>query len=201
MSPRHALIVLAHPCEDSFAAAVARTATESMTAAGATVEVLDLYACGFTAVMSATERAAYMTDTPISDPMVSDHAAAVNRADTLVFVYPTWWSGPPAILKGWLERVLVRGVAFDLDPRSGRIRPQLSHIRHIIGISTYGSPRHYVWAINDNGRRTLTRSLRLVAGWRTRTTWLGLYAIDTASERDRTAFMAKVADRVGRGVA
>lgn len=200
MSLRHALVVLAHPCEDSFSAALARTATESMTAAGATVEVLDLYACGFAAVMSATERAAYMSDTPISDPMVSEHAAAVARADTLVVVYPTWWSGPPAILKGWFERVLVRGVAFELDPRSGRIRPCLGHIRHIIGISTYGSPRHYVWAINDNGRRIVTRSLRMVAGWRTRTTWLGLYAIDTASEADRIAFMARVADRVRRCV-
>jgi hypothetical protein len=69
----------------------------------------------------------------------------------LVFVYPTWWSGLPAILKGWLERVLVPGVGFVLDERTNKVRPGLGQVRHLVGISTYGSPRSYVRSSTTTG--------------------------------------------------
>ena len=95
--------------------------------------------------------------------MVAEHAALVQQAQTLVFVYPTWWSQPPAILRGWLERVLVPGVAFRFDDK-GKVRPGLQHVRRIIGISTYGAPWTYVKLLNDGGRRMLTRALRMNCG-------------------------------------
>jgi NAD(P)H dehydrogenase (quinone) len=109
-----------------------------------------------------------------------------------VFVYPTWWSSLPAILKGWLERVMVPGVSFRFDERTGKVRPALGNVRTIVGISTYGSRRSYVRLMNDNGRRILTRALRVSCGIRTRTRWLGLYAIDTATESRRAEFAAHV---------
>jgi len=127
--------------------------------------------------------------------VIAEHAALVQSVDTLVFVYPTWWSSLPAILKGWLERVMVPGVAFVFDD-SGKVQRNLMHIRRIVGISTYGSPRLYVRAINDNGRRTLMRVLRLSCGWRTRGRWLGLYAIDTATAAQRAAFLRRVDRRM-----
>lgn len=190
------LLVLAHPSADSFNHACARAATAGLERAGHQVDTIDLYADGFTTAMSRDERAAYDTDTPILDPQVADHAARLKRSDALVFVYPTWWSGLPAILKGWLERVMVPGVSFDFDPVSGKVRPALQHVRRIVGISTYGSPRRNVMLINDNGRRILTRALRLNCGWRARTTWLGLYAMDTVTDADRRAFLARIETRM-----
>ncbi|MEO5902206.1 MAG: NAD(P)H-dependent oxidoreductase, partial [Ilumatobacteraceae bacterium] len=118
-------------------------------------------------------------------------------ADTLIFVYPTWWSTMPAILKGWLERVMVPGVGFVFDA-SGRVRPGLTHVRRLVGISTYGSPHWYVRLVNDNGRRTISRALRMSTGWRTRTTWLPLYGVDATTIQQRDAFVAGVASAVGR---
>ena len=109
-----------------------------------------------------------------------------------MFVYPTWWSGLPAILKGWLERVMVPGVGFRLDERTNKVRPGLGQMRHLIGISTYGSPRSYVRFVNDNGRRIITRALRMSCGFRVRISWLGLYAIDTSTVTDRDEFAARV---------
>lgn len=188
----HAAVVIAHPCADSFTAALGARAAAGLRAAGHTVDVLDLYALGFRTAMSAAEHAAYHGDEPILDPLVRAHADLVRRVDALVFVYPTWWSGLPAILKGWLERVMVPGVGFVFDDRTGAVRPGLTNIRRIVGISTYGSPRRYVRLINDNGRRTLTRALRISCGLRTRTRWLGLYGIDTSSDAERSAFAASV---------
>lgn len=190
-----ALVVVAHPSTDSFCHALADRAVAGLRAAGHDVTVLDLYAEGFRVAMSADERAAYHGDEPILDPMVQLHADAVLGADALVFVYPTWWSGLPAILKGWLERVLVPGVGFRFDDK-GKVRPGLGQVRHLVGISTYGSPRSYVRLVNDNGRRTITRALRLSCGFRVRSHWHGFYAIDTSSRAERAEFAARVESRM-----
>lgn len=189
------LVVLAHPNADSFNHAVAQRACATLSAAGHDAELLDLYAAGVRAAMSPAERTAYHSDQPLLDPLIATHVELLRAAEALVFVYPTWWSSLPAILKGWLERVMVPGVAFVFN-EEGKVRPGLTHVRRIIGISTYGSPRVYVGAINDNGRRTLTRALRMICGLRTRCSWLGLYAIDTATTAQREAFLQRVEKRM-----
>ena len=188
----HAVVIVAHPCEDSFTQALAARAVAGLRAAGHGVDVLDLYQLGFQAAMTEQERLAYHSDVPILDPMVAEHAAIVKRADALVFVYPTWWSGLPAILKGWLERVMVPGVGFVFDERTDTIKPGLTNIRRLIGVSTYGSSRTYVKCINDNGRRTIRRALRISCNMRTRVKWHAMYAIDTATDEQRRAFADSV---------
>jgi len=190
------LVVLAHPNVDSFNHAITRRAQAALEANGHTVHLLDLYALGFRAAMSADERRAYHGEQPISDPLVAEHAALVRACEALVFVYPTWWSAMPAILKGWLERVLVPGVGFEFDDK-GKVAPGLRNVRHLVGISTYGSPRLYVKALNDNGRRTVLRTLRLSTGLRTRGRWLALYAIDAADAQRREAFLQRVERTLG----
>jgi putative NADPH-quinone reductase len=187
-----ALVVVAHPSQDSYCHALVDRAVTGLRSAGHEVVVLDLYAVGFRAELTHAERAAYHGDTPILDPLVAEHAALVQRAEAIVFVYPTWWSGLPAILKGWLERVLVPGVGFVLDERTNKVRPGLGQMRRLVGITTYGSPRSYVRLVNDNGRRIISRALRMSCGLRVRTSWLGLYAIDTSTPAQRQAFLARV---------
>ena len=189
------VVVLAHPNSDSFTHAIAERASAGLRGAGHDVQVLDLYALDFRAAMSRDDHVAYHSGHPAIDPMVADHGALILRAQALVFVYPTWWSSLPAILKGWLERVMVPGVAFVFNEK-GKVRPGLSNIRRIVGISTYGSPRLYVRLINDNGRRTLMRALRLNTGLRTRTSWLGLYAIDSATAAQRSEFLNSVEQKM-----
>jgi putative NADPH-quinone reductase len=193
-----ALLVVAHPCDDSYCHAVADAADRGLIAGGHSVDRIDLYAERFEPAMSLAERLAYESDDPILDDQVADHAERLLAAHLLVFVYPTWWAGPPAILKGWLERVMVPGVGFTFDERSGKVRPGLSQVRRIVGISTYGSPRWYVRLVNDNGRRILRRALRMSCGLRARTIWLGLYAMDTTSDDQRRDFLARVERRTAR---
>lgn len=190
-----AVVVVAHPCADGFARAAAARAVAGLERGGHEVDVIDLYASGFRAAMSREERIAYETDDPILDPQVGDHAARLQRAQWLVFVYPTWWSGLPAILKGWLERVLVPGVGFVFNSR-GKVRPGLTHVRRIVGISTYGSPWLFTKLINDNGRRMLTRALRVSTGLRARPTWLALYSMDSATDEERAAFLDRIERRM-----
>ncbi len=187
-----AAVILAHPNPDSFSHELARRAVAGLAAGGHDVELVDLAAIGFRAAMSPAERAAYHGGDPVLDPQVQTQIDLIRSVEALVFVYPTWWSGLPALLKGWLERVMVPGVGFTFDARTGRVRPALTHVDHLVGISTYGSPRWYVRAVNDNGRRTLMRALRLSCGLRVSRHWLGLYAIDSSDETERREFAARV---------
>jgi NAD(P)H dehydrogenase (quinone) len=188
--------VLCHPNPGSFTHAAARAAASAAADAGHRVTLLDLYAVGFDPVMSADDLRRYQENDSTVAPGTVVHAEAVRNADVLVFVYPTWWSGLPAVLKGWLDKVMVPGVAFSLDERS-KVRPGLTHVRRIVAVSTYGSPRRYVRFVNDNGRRILFRALRMSTGWRARTTFVGLYSMDTATAADRERHLARVADVMG----
>lgn len=188
-----ALVVVAHPCPESFTHAAARAAVTGLERAGHEVTTIDLYAVGFRAAMSREERIAYHSERAICSALVEEHARLLQRSQIVAFVYPTWWSGLPAILKGWLERVMVPGVGFTFDPETHRIGPNMQHIRHVVGVSTYGSPKRYVKLVNDNGRRVLSRALRLSCGRRPpRATWLALYAMDRSTDEQRRAFLGRV---------
>jgi NAD(P)H dehydrogenase (quinone) len=193
-----ALVVYAHPSPDSLTHALYEAATGALTAAGHEVVGLDLYAEELAPAMSEAERRAYHSDQPIIDPAVARHADLVRWADALVFVYPTWWMGLPAILKGWLERVLVPGVAFHLDPATHRVVSDLGSVRRVVGITTYGSSWRAVRLVHDGGRRTLLRALRMLCGRRCRTAWLALHSVDATTPGERARFIARVEERLRR---
>jgi putative NADPH-quinone reductase len=186
------LVIHAHPDSESFSHAILAATLDGLARAGHDATVIDLYALDYPGGLSRDEWRAYETNSPVLDPLVAEHVALVRSADALVFVYPTWWSSVPAILKSWLERTMVMGLAFTLDERTRSIQPGLGHLRHLVGISTYGSPRWYVKLINDNGRRTITRTLRLSTGGKARTTWLPLYTLDGRTPDSRRAFLDRV---------
>jgi putative NADPH-quinone reductase len=190
--------VHAHPARTSVNPALYETTVRALERAGHAVDALDLYAEGYEPRMSAAERRAYHGATPVVSDDVARHAALVRRAEALVFVYPTWWGGLPAILKGWLERTLVPGVAFTFDPVTHEVRRGLTNVRRIVGITTYGSSRAYVTAMGDGGRRTLNRTLRLVCHRWCRTRWLALHRLDTATVDDRLAFLDRVERSLGK---
>lgn len=186
-----AVVIVANPNPESFSHAIVDRVRRGLEFGGNEVVVHDLYAEGFRAAMSLEERVAYPTEQPVLDPLVAEHIADLQSADILVFVYPTWWSSVPAILKGWFERTMVEGVGFVFNEQN-KVRPGLTNVRRLVGITTYGSPWRYVKTINDNGRRTIKRALRLSTGWGTRSTWLPLYGMDTMSAGRRDRFLTKV---------
>ena len=185
------LVIHCHPVADSYSAELRNAVCGGARSGGHEVRVLDLAAQNFAAVMSADELGRYKAvSSEVSDDLVQ-HIDSVMWAEVLVFVYPTWWSTLPAQLKGWLERVMRPGVAFVFDERN-KVRPGLRQIRHIVGVTTYGSKWLYVKLMKDAGRRTLLRALKLNTTWRTKSTWLPLYGIDGASENERTEFLNRV---------
>jgi NAD(P)H dehydrogenase (quinone) len=185
------VVVYAHPNESSFSAALRDAAIDGLRSRGHNVRLHDLYHDDFVAFMSAEERHAYHGDQPIVDDLVARYATDVLWAQAIVVVYPTWWMTMPAILKAWLERVMVPGVAFTFND-AGKVVSLLGNVRRVAGVSTYGASRHAVRFATDGGRRTITRALRLSCGWRTRSEWHGLYSLDSTTIEQRAAFIERV---------
>ncbi|MFM7507757.1 MAG: NAD(P)H-dependent oxidoreductase, partial [Rubrivivax sp.] len=99
------LVVFCHPDPESFGAALLRTATTALQAAGHELRVIDLYAEGFDPVFSRAEKRSYLTDTAQNVAGVAVHVEALRWAEGWIAVYPTWTYGLPAMFKGWLDRV------------------------------------------------------------------------------------------------
>lgn len=190
------LVVYSHPVETSLCAALRETAVESLTRRGHEVRVLDLYAEGFDPVLSRVERIDYH-ERGANERAIADHLAAIRWAQMLVFVYPTWWYGLPAMLKGWLDRVWVPHATFTLPRDDQPIRGLMKNITRIAAISTAGASRLWLAIVGNPGRRTLLTGVRAICHPRCRTLWLAHYNIDTSTSRSRSAFL----ERVGRELA
>lgn len=106
-----ALIIYAHPYERSFNKAILDTAIAALESAHMRVLVEDLNKEGFNPVVSAEDLAAH-TGAGTGSSDIDTCQARMKAADYLVFIYPVWWGGMPAILKGYIERVLVSGFAY-----------------------------------------------------------------------------------------
>ncbi|HEX6591420.1 MAG TPA: NAD(P)H-dependent oxidoreductase [Moraxellaceae bacterium] len=122
----HVLIVHAHPEPQSFTTSMMKTAVADLTAAGHSVEVSDLYAMNWNPVTSAEDfgsrknadylvyaleqRHSYEAGTIAAD--IAAEVEKVKKADLIIFSFPLYWFSVPAILKGWIDRVLISGVCY-----------------------------------------------------------------------------------------
>ena len=150
---------------------VVSEAIEELRAADHEVDLLGLH--DFNGVMSPAERAAYHSDEPVISDDVRDSAERLRLAEALLFCYPTMAFNVPAVMKGWLERVLVPGVAFVFDDKH-RVRPGMQNIRRIGAITTSPHGRLTRLRARDAGKRTTARTLRLSAHKRCRTTFVSV---------------------------
>lgn len=187
------LVIGCHPLGDSFSAALRRGAVEALEAAGHVVELRDLYAAGFSPVLTARERRDYY-DTGADRSAVADEIAALRRADALVLVYPTWWFGMPALLKGWFDRVWLPGVAFALGG-ARVLEPRLTNIRRIAVVTTYGSPRWLLWLVGWPDWRLVRFGIRPLCARDCRLEWLALTGMDRAEAPARARFLGRVRRR------
>jgi NAD(P)H dehydrogenase (quinone) len=155
LTPVRCLIVLAHPLGESLSAHLAKVAGTQARAVGWDVTVRDLYADDFDPRLIGAERASYYTG--FDGTAVATERAELQATDVLILVFPTWWFSFPAILKGWFDRVWAPGTAYDHAPDFGPMRPRLTNLRGVLGITTMGSPAWVDWLIMF---RPLQRILR-----------------------------------------
>lgn len=196
------LIVYCHPRPESFTAAVRDRVQERLTFAGSAPRLIDLYARGFDPCLGAEEHRGY-EDAPANRIPVAADIDDLLWCDTLIFIYPTWWYGLPAMLKGWLDRVLLPGVAFLMPDGPGQnIRPGLTNVTRLAVFTTCGASWWLTQLVGAPGRRTLLRGIRLLCAPGCRTAYAAHYLMDSSTPASRARHLNRVArktDRLIRG--
>jgi NAD(P)H dehydrogenase (quinone) len=192
----HVLVVYCHPVETSFHAALHQEVLANLRAAGHTVDDLDLYAEGFNPVMSREERLGYH-DVPANQEPLKAYVERLRKAEAIVFCFPTWCFGLPAMLKGFFDRMFMPGVAFDIsDPAN--VKPMLTHIKRISAVVTYGRPRWVAWYMGDPPRKIITRYMKRLTGDTAKVDFHAYYHMNIATEPRLTQFKRRVGQAMAR---
>lgn len=143
------LVVLGHQRSGSFCHAIAQAVVEQLRADGHETIFHDLYAEGFDPILREEE----LLKEPRLDPVVRRHADELMSCDGYVVIHPNWWGQPPAILKGWVDRVIRQGEAYRFGPQG--LIPGLVGRRAVVfttsntprdqELSLYGDPLENLW--------------------------------------------------------
>jgi putative NADPH-quinone reductase len=187
------LVVHAHPCEESFNAALHRLIVEHLTAAGHTVDDLDLYAEDFDPRLTRAERRAYHEPRgphDVADPYVRRLLAA----EGLVLCFPVWNYGFPAILKGFFDRVFLPGVSFRMV--DGKAKPSLHNIRKVAAVTTYGGTWFRAALMGNPPKKLIHRVLRATVKPGAPVSYTAHYSMNLSTPESRQKFMTKVATRM-----
>lgn len=189
-------IILAHPRRTSFSHAIAAAAAEHLRAKCFQVNFHDLYAEDFDPILDEEEATTWRSD----DPLVEQHCAEIADANGIVIVHPNWWGQPPAILKGWVDRVLRPGVAYDWGANDrgegvpvGLLRAQAALVfntantPHEREAAVFGNPLDLLWRDCIFGLCGVTRYKRRVYS-----------VVATSDASDRAAWLDDVQVSIDR---
>lgn len=190
------LLLFCHPVEDSYHATLHRTARTALERAGHRVDDCDLYAEGFCPVLSREERLHYH-DTGRNRAPVRGYVDRLLAAEALVLCFPVWSFGPPAMLKGFFDRVFLPGVSFHLAADGG-VTSGLRHIRKLAAITSYGRRRLEAWLVGDPPKKLVTRVLRAQIRPAARVIYLAHYHMNASTAATRARFLVKVEGAMAR---
>ncbi len=187
-----ALVLFAHPCDDSFSSVLHKRVVRTLRDRGWDVDDCDLYAEGFSPVLTEAERRGYH-DLDTNTGPVADYVERLRQAEALVLVFPVWNFGYPAILKGFFDRVFLPGVSFRLE--DGAVKPNLTHIRKLAAVTTYGGTRLRAMLAGDPPRKCVTRAVWHVCRPE-KMRYLALYDMNRASQDARRGFHKRVMEEM-----
>jgi NAD(P)H dehydrogenase (quinone) len=185
------LIVTAHPLNMCLCQTLADAAVDILMEAKHECRHVDLYRSDFSPALTPLERASYYSG--FDATQLAKEIEDLRWAEAIVLVFPTWWFGPPAILKGWFDRVWAPGVAYDHSADLGAIQPRLRRLQKVVAITTLGSPWWVDWLILRRPvRRVLKTAILRTCAPQASLTFLSFYKTERLSSQSVDAAMARV---------
>ncbi|QND63448.1 NAD(P)H-dependent oxidoreductase [Mesorhizobium loti] len=184
-------VIYAHPLTDSYHASLHKRVVRTLRARGDEVIDFDLHQMNFNPVMQAEERRGHF-DPSLVPAELQIYIDALRWAEACVLCFPTWWSGMPAILKGYFDRVWRLGVAYDLPADGGTIKPALLNIRRMGVVTTCGSPWYTEIYMQNPSKKVLLRGLKTMCGRSIKHLYLTGYSIEGISSERREMFARHV---------
>lgn len=179
-------IIYAHPYEKSFNYAILERVQALLDAKGQEYRLIDLYADGFNPVYTKEELALFREGKAL-DPLVLQYQQALKDSKRLIFIFPIWWADMPAIVKGFLDKVLLRTFAY-MENRVGLLEGRLD-IDEALVISTSTAPTFYLKFVCGNfiTKAMLGHTMKGVGARRRR--WVNCGKANLITDEKRKAFL------------
>jgi NAD(P)H dehydrogenase (quinone) len=189
-------IVFNHPYEGSFCTAILQSVMRGLQTAGHEIDVLHLDKEGFDPVMRAADLKGFTLGTPV-DPMILEYRARLEQAEHLILIFPIWWELMPAMMKGFIDKVIFPGVAYDYD-KSGHFPRMIKRWRQLKGITlitTMNSPSLVYRLVFGNAiKKALFAGTFWKMGYRHRK-WINFGMVKFVSQEKRKRWLTQLTGR------
>ena len=188
------LVVVTHPLENSLCRYLTQHVVEKLKQMGHDVTIEDLYAGKFDPSLTITERESYYKDCYESSN-VAKQVSRLLAAEALILLFPTWWFGFPAMLKGWFDRVWGPGVAYDHASDLGPIKARLDNLKRVLVVTTLGAPWWVDWLImRQPVKRVMKMAILGACAKKSKLQFLTLYKSENLNDQKIAAFK----DNIGK---
>lgn len=191
-------IVFNHPYEKSYCAALLQAVCEGLKTAQHEVDIIHLDQDGFNPVMTAADLKAFRDKKPV-DAQALAYAERIQEADYLVFIFPIWWELMPAMMKGFVDKVIFPGVAYDYrDASNTLMRPRWTKLKGVSIITTMNTPRWlYYLLFGDAIKKAMILGTFWKMGYKN-LRWISYNQVKMVSQEKRTRWLDKLRARFAK---
>ncbi|GAB3010171.1 NAD(P)H-dependent oxidoreductase [Niabella terrae] len=185
------VIVFNHPYEDSFCHAILQAVSSGLTRTDQPMDLIHLDRDGFNPVMTSRDLKAFKAQKPV-DPQVIAYKERLNKAEHLVLIFPVWWELMPALTKGFIDRVIFPGVAYEHSPDGRRMIPLFKGMKRITLITTMNSPRlMYRFLFGNAVKKAVLTGTFWKMGYRN-LKWMNLSMVKFVTDKKRQKWLRRL---------
>jgi NAD(P)H dehydrogenase (quinone) len=185
------VIVFNHPHEQSYCTAILNAVRKGLERSRHAVDVIHLDRDEFNPRMTAADLKAFVAHTAV-DPQVTDYHQRIKEANHLIFIFPIWWDIMPAATKGFIDRVLSPGLAYNHHPRGFGLVPLLQNLNSITMITTMNKPKiMYSLIIRNLIEKVMFQSVFTTMGYKN-VKWMSYTSVKGVSHEKRTIWLKEI---------
>lgn len=183
------LIIYAHPYPKSFNHAILNQVIDTLSEQNRSYDLIDLYADNFDPRYSIEELSLFSKGETL-DPLVGEYQRKIQLANSIIIISPIWWSDVPAILKGFLDKVMKQKFAYTTT--SMGVKGLLTHIKSATVITTSTSPTWYLQIFCGNAIRGVFLNAAIKQMGIAKRRWFNCGRVNLISQNDRAKFLSKI---------
>ncbi len=184
------VIIFNHPYEGSYCNAILDSVKTGLQKSNHEIDVIHLDREGFNPVMTAADLKAFVERKPV-DPKVMEYKARLDQADHLVFIFPIWWELMPAMMKGFIDKVIFPGIAYEHKGTYG-MAPLFKKVKRVTVITTMNTPAVlYRFIFGNAVKKALLTGTFWKIGYRNRK-WISLNKVKMVSAVKRKNWLDKI---------
>lgn len=191
-------IVFNHPYEGSFCNAILNAVSTGLQKGQHEIDLIYLDKDNFNPVMTSADLRAFRDKKPV-DPKVIEYKERLEKADHLIFIFPIWWELMPALTKGFIDKVIFPGVAYDYTNKENtRMKPLFKKLKGVTVITTMNTPKWLYFLLFGNAiKKALILGTFFKMGYKNRK-WISFNQVKAVTKEKRNLWLISLQDRFAK---